>query len=110
MATTTDGRFPIILSHHVLKRVRERYHWDGDDSTVRRRIIADVAMALHAGRIAKRLPAGFGFGRNAVDIASNRSERCVWTEDEQRGYIVVMRRASSSRRIWVVKTALQVMR
>jgi hypothetical protein len=110
MPTTSDGRFPIITGHHVLRRVRTRYGWEGDDTALRRRIVADVAQAIQAGRIAKRLPRAFGFQNGAVDISSTRSERCVWTEDECRGYIIVMRRSDQGRRAWIVKTAMQVAR
>ena len=101
---------PIVLSYHVVRRVRERYQWKGDDTAVRRRVIADVLQAIEQGRMAKRMPKSFGLQARPMDIASTNSERCVWTENEDRGYIIVMRRTLQGKRIWVVKTALQTLR
>lgn len=104
MAKTSDGKREIIVTDHGEDRARSRFGLTGDSQSVRRYIITDIVQAIDAGRFGKRLPRVYSFnGRGGNSIVS---QRCAWTADESRAYILIPRHTKAGAKCWVVKTAM----
>jgi hypothetical protein len=98
-----DGVGFIDVTLHCVARVRERYGVEGGEGTVKNSVVSTVRDALVAGRVAKRVPAGFCDDDFRARIDATGTKRVCWNSDLTRAYVLYRYRRPRS---WVVLTAL----
>jgi hypothetical protein len=88
----------VVVSLHAIIRARQRF---GAQVTWEE-IHADVVAALHAGRVSCSVPRFVAGTRRRWK--AHRGSRFVWTEDEQRLYVIRPYRRET---VWKVLTSLK---
>lgn len=103
-----DADAPIYVTAHALRRFNQRTTNTNDAYQV---VHGDVRYALRAGRVSTRLPAWCrnprATGARPKPSGGEGIARYVWTEAEDRAYVLSWRRpARHEGRAWVVVTML----